>query len=72
MLARMLQGWYPHYPIYTNLIAISSSQASKAVDAWKADLIGKKRPKIAASVAHPDLNPELFEEGWEQALAGEF
>jgi len=41
----------------------------KAVDAWKADLTSKKRPKIAASVAHPNVNPELFEEGWEQALA---
>jgi hypothetical protein len=44
-----------------NLITISNSQASKAVDAWKADF--KKRPKIAASLAHPDMNPELFEEG---------
>jgi coatomer subunit beta' len=48
----------------------STSQASRAVDAWKGDLISKKRPKIAASIAHPDVNPELFEEGWEQALAG--
>jgi coatomer subunit beta' len=49
---------------------IFTSQASKAVDAWKADLTSKKRPKIAASVAHPGVNPDLFEEGWEQALAG--
>jgi hypothetical protein len=48
---------------YTNLITISNSQASKTVDAWKADLIGKKRPGFAASLAHPDVNPELFEEG---------
>jgi coatomer subunit beta' len=53
-----------------NRTMIFSSQASKAVDAWKADLTSKKRPKIAASVTHPDVNPDLFEEGWEQALAG--
>jgi coatomer subunit beta' len=46
----------------------STSQASRAVDAWNGDLINKKRPKIAASVAHPDANPELFEEGWEQVF----
>ncbi|KAJ7281800.1 coatomer protein [Mycena rebaudengoi] len=45
------------------------SQASKAVDAWHAELEGKKRPKIAASVAHPKSNADLFEEGWEDALA---
>ena len=49
--------------VYTILITILNSQVSKAVDTWKADLIGKKRPKIAASLTHPDVNPELFEEG---------
>ncbi|KAJ7598809.1 coatomer protein [Mycena floridula] len=33
----------------------------KAVEAWQADLIAKGRPKIAASIAHPVTNPELFE-----------
>jgi hypothetical protein len=47
----------------------STSQASRAVDTWKGDLISKKRPKFVASVAHPDVNPELFEEGWEQTLS---
>jgi hypothetical protein len=46
-----------------NLIMISNSQASKTVDAWKADLIGKKRSGFVASLTHPDVNPELFEEG---------
>jgi coatomer subunit beta' len=46
-----------------NLITISNSQASKTIDAWKADLISKKCPGFAASLAHPDMNPELFEEG---------
>jgi len=45
------------------------SQASKAVDAWHAELEAKKRPKIAAGVAHPSKNADLFEEGWEDALA---
>jgi hypothetical protein len=35
--------------VYTNLITISNSQVSKAVHAWKANLISKKHPKIAAS-----------------------
>ncbi|KAK7461035.1 Coatomer subunit beta' [Stygiomarasmius scandens] len=47
------------------------SQVPKAVDAWQTDLQAKGRPKIAASIAHPDKNPELFEEGWEDALAQE-
>ncbi|KAF7356710.1 Coatomer subunit beta' [Mycena venus] len=45
------------------------SQAPKAVDAWHAELEAKKRPKIAAAVAHPNKNADLFEEGWEDALA---
>ncbi|KAF7370716.1 Coatomer subunit beta' [Mycena sanguinolenta] len=45
------------------------SQAPKAVDAWHAELEAKKRPKIAAAVAHPNKNAELFEEGWANALA---
>ncbi|KNZ72668.1 Coatomer subunit beta', partial [Termitomyces sp. J132] len=49
------------------------SYASRAVEAWKADLSSKKRPKIAASIADPTSNPELFEEGWEEVLAaGEY
>ncbi|KAK0439263.1 coatomer WD associated region-domain-containing protein [Desarmillaria tabescens] len=47
------------------------SQVPKAVDAWQADLKAKNRPKIAASVAHPSANADLFEEGWADALAKE-
>ncbi|KAK0491647.1 coatomer protein [Armillaria novae-zelandiae] len=47
------------------------SQVPKAVDAWQADLKTKNRPKIAASVAHPSSNADLFEEGWKDALAKE-
>jgi len=49
----------------------SPSKAPEAVDAWKAELQGKNRPKIASSITHPGANPELFEEGWESALAHE-
>ncbi|KAK7030725.1 coatomer subunit beta [Favolaschia claudopus] len=45
------------------------SQGPKAVDAWHAELETKKRPKIAAGVAHPNKQADLFEEGWENALA---
>jgi hypothetical protein len=48
-------GLAPSLFVYTNLITISNSQVSKAIDAWKANLISKKRPKIAT---HPDVNPE--------------
>ncbi|KAF8642799.1 hypothetical protein AX16_009432 [Volvariella volvacea WC 439] len=47
------------------------SQAPKAVEAWKKDLTSKKRPKIAAGVADPVKNGDLFEEGWEEALERE-
>ncbi|KAK0447642.1 coatomer protein [Armillaria borealis] len=47
------------------------SQVPKAVDAWQADLKAKNRPKIAASVAHPSANADLFEEGWKDALGKE-
>ena len=50
---------------------IHSSQAPKAVQAWKSELISKKRTKVAATIADPSSNPELFEEGWEEVLARE-
>ncbi|KAF7309700.1 Coatomer protein [Mycena indigotica] len=37
-------------------------EIGKAVDAWHFELEAKKRPKIAATVAHPQKNGELFEE----------
>ncbi|KII94541.1 hypothetical protein PLICRDRAFT_169285 [Plicaturopsis crispa FD-325 SS-3] len=45
------------------------SQTPKAVDAWRADLTAKGRPKIAAGIANPTDNADLFEEGWSDALA---
>jgi len=47
------------------------SQAPKAVQAWKTELVAKNRPKIAEAVADPSTKPELFEEGWEGVLAAE-
>ncbi|KAJ8454501.1 hypothetical protein ONZ45_g19281 [Pleurotus djamor] len=47
------------------------SYAPVAVDAWKNDLKSKGRPKIAAAIAHPSQNSDLFEEGWSDALAHE-
>ncbi|KAH9482103.1 Coatomer subunit beta' [Psilocybe cubensis] len=43
----------------------------KAVAAWKTDLTSKNRGKIAGTIADPAQNPELFVEGWEDALAKE-
>ncbi|KDR84450.1 hypothetical protein GALMADRAFT_237319 [Galerina marginata CBS 339.88] len=47
------------------------SNAPKAVEAWKSELTAKGRSKISATIADPSANPELFEEGWEAALAKE-
>lgn len=47
------------------------SQAQKAVEAWKGELRSKGRPKIAAAIATPAENVDLFEEGWENALKKE-
>ncbi|KZT06448.1 coatomer beta [Laetiporus sulphureus 93-53] len=51
--------------------AYSPSKVPEAVSAWRAELKAKNRPKLAAAVADPHDNPELFEEGWEAALKRE-
>jgi hypothetical protein len=56
---------------YFDLITVVRSQVPKAVDAWRGELQAKNRPKIAAGIAHPADNPDLFEEGWEEALKQE-
>jgi hypothetical protein len=75
---RTLQGTfvyiYPHASsstLFCSYLLIRSSQAPKAVQAWKSELTSKKRTKIAATIADPSSNPELFEEGWEEVLARE-
>ncbi|KAF8871943.1 coatomer protein [Gymnopilus junonius] len=47
------------------------SVASKTVEAWKSDLKSKSRSKIAATIADPAENSELFDEGWEAVVRKE-
>jgi len=47
------------------------SLAPAAVDVWRTELRSKNKPKVAASIAHPVENAELFEEGWQEALGRE-
>ena len=46
------------------------SQVSRVVKAWKADLEVKKRGKVAAAIADPEDDEELFD-GWSDALQAE-
>jgi len=41
------------------------------VDAWKLDLQGRGRPKLASSIASPTEHDNLFEEGWAEAVQRE-
>ena len=50
---------------------LPSSLAPQTVDVWRAELWGKNKPKVAASIAHPIENADLFEEGWKEALGRE-
>ncbi|CCM00473.1 uncharacterized protein FIBRA_02506 [Fibroporia radiculosa] len=45
------------------------SKVPEAVQAWKTEL--KAKPKLATAIAHPTDSPELFEEGWQEAVARE-
>ncbi|KAG1901734.1 coatomer WD associated region-domain-containing protein [Suillus fuscotomentosus] len=47
------------------------SEVPKVVDVWRDELRTKNQGKIAGSVVHPSEHAELFEEGWEEALARE-
>ena len=51
--------------------ALLFSLVPKAVDAWRSGLDSKNRKKLAAAVASPAENPDLFSEGWEAALERE-
>ncbi|KAF8324305.1 coatomer beta [Cantharellus anzutake] len=44
------------------------SQVPRVVDIWKNDLAANQRGRIADLVASPSDHPELFEEGWAEAL----
>ncbi|KAF8681320.1 Coatomer subunit delta [Rhizoctonia solani] len=60
---------YP-IPILRGPLAINS-YAPTAARAWRDDLDSHGKPKIADMIVNPNDNPELFEEGWEAALAKE-
>ncbi|KIJ57284.1 hypothetical protein M422DRAFT_57615 [Sphaerobolus stellatus SS14] len=47
------------------------SEVPKATEAWKSSLVTGGKKKLAAIIADPTENPELFEEGWADALARE-
>lgn len=43
----------------------------KVVETWREDLNSKNRPKLAARIASPNEQPDVFEEGWEDVLEAE-
>jgi coatomer subunit beta' len=47
------------------------SEVPRVVDIWRGELRTKNKGKIAGSIVHPSEHAELFEEGWEEALARE-
>lgn len=48
-----------------------SSKIPEIVDAWRLDLQGKGRSKLASSIASPAEHGDLFEEGWAEAVKRE-
>lgn len=59
----------PPPPLHRDAGLTVDSLVSAAVKQWKSEL--KARPKIADAIADPEENPDLFEEGWAEALAHE-
>jgi coatomer subunit beta' len=47
------------------------SKIPEVVDAWRLDLQGKGRSKLAFSIASPTEHDSLFEEGWAEAVQRE-
>jgi len=47
------------------------SKIPETVNAWRSDLEGKGRSKLAASIASPTEHGDLFEEGWTEAVERE-
>jgi len=50
---------------------VPSSEVPNVLGVWKGELVANGKEKLAALVADPLKNAELFEEGWEDALARE-
>lgn len=54
-----------------SILIAFSSKIPEIVDAWKSDLQGKGRSKLASSIASPTEHDSLFEEGWTEAVKRE-
>jgi hypothetical protein len=69
--AQANQWLFPTHPCL-NARGLYYSAVPKTVELWKAGLTSKSgSSKIADTIATPAENPELFAEGWEEALERE-
>ena len=68
---RMLQGTCPFVQSSSSILILFPSKVPEIVDAWKSDLQGKGRSKLASSIASPTEYDNLFEEGWTEAVKRE-
>jgi len=48
------------------------SLVPKVVETWREDLVSRNRPKLAARIASPSEQPNVFGEGWEDVLEAEW
>jgi len=72
LLVLMRPGRQNFYSTNNRISTLNAcSLANKATTAWRADLESKQRGKLAATIADPHQNPELFEEDWEASIARE-
>ena len=61
----------PHMALFIPYPTFAFSQVPKVVETWREDLTSKNRPKLAARIASPNEQPEVFEEGWKDILEAE-
>ena len=62
--------YVPYRPHQVHLL-LCFSQVPKVVETWREDLTSKNRQKLAARIASPNEQPDVFEEGWEGVLEAE-
>ncbi len=67
----MLPGTCPSVLLSSSILIPFPSKIPEIVDAWKLDLQGKGRSKLASSIASPTEHDNLFEEGWAEAVKRE-
>lgn len=68
----MLQGDLPEFIKSSSAILTQlRSKIPEIVDAWRSDLQGKGRSKLACAIASPTEHENLFEEGWTDAVKRE-